>query len=197
MRIKRGQNIWGKLPRLARFRKPQEASAVATHRFNLHVNKTQTIAATLVAAATATVLLLAVPTHSHQNLSSSRTPAIASTFSSPPLGKPPYGNGLGPNGECTGVESDPPCGAGVVPSHYYPYTLPGKCQGLIIFNRKYWISQSPPLVQIPDVAVWIRLTTADRPIAVNSYGSVTFQSGSRRPSTGCLGLNRGRHESVP
>lgn len=73
-------------------------------------------------------------------------------------GPAPYaGNGSGPDGTCTGSETTPPCGPGVVPGRYYAYTMLGTCSGLITFDGKQWISELPPPTTMPDFYVWMAL----------------------------------------
>lgn len=74
--------------------------------------------------------------------------------------RPPAGNGLGPDGECTGRETGPPCGPGVIPGKYYAYTMPGSCSGLIIFDGRRWVSELPPSTPVPAFDVWMRLTSS-------------------------------------
>ena len=68
--------------------------------------------------------------------------------------KPVAGNGLGPSGECTGRETAPPCGPGMVPGHYYAYTLPGRCDGKLVLDGRHWRSTLPPPADVPDTDVW-------------------------------------------
>ncbi len=70
---------------------------------------------------------------------------------------PDPGNGSGPNGSCTGAETVPPCGRGVVPDRYYAFTMPGTCSGLVTFDGRQWVSELPPPSPSPDFFVWIRL----------------------------------------
>ena len=62
---------------------------------------------------------------------------------------PRPGNGLGPSGECTGRETVPPCGAGMIPGRYYAYTLPGTCDGRLILDGGHWRSELPPSMRSP------------------------------------------------
>lgn len=87
---------------------------------------------------------------------------------------PTAGNGLGTDGLCTGQESSPPCGAGVVRDRYYAYTMPGTCQGLIIFDGQQWVSELPPVTRVPPFYVWMRLG-ADTLGFIAPTGAVGFE----------------------
>ena len=68
---------------------------------------------------------------------------------------PRQGNGLGPDGTCTGRESVPPCGPGVVVGQYYPYTVPVGC--LLHLDGREWWSLLPTPAGGPVLPVWIRV----------------------------------------
>jgi hypothetical protein len=87
---------------------------------------------------------------------------------------PHAGNGLGPGGECTGQESKPPCGPGVVVGRYYAYTLPVKCNGLIVFDGRRWYATLTPPTDEPDIDVWMRLESTNSARWISSLGSVGF-----------------------
>jgi hypothetical protein len=99
---------------------------------------------------------------------------------------PPRGNGLGADGVCTGQETTPPCGPGVVPNRYYAYTLPGKCDGLFIFDGRRWVAELTPS---PDANtyVWMQLSAADAVRWIGPTGSVGFRPYSGLPVAPCSG----------
>ncbi len=68
-------------------------------------------------------------------------PAMNGRFCGP---NPTRGTGLGPSGECTGRETTPPCGPGMIAGRYYAYTLPGRCDGSLILDGRRWRSELPP-----------------------------------------------------
>jgi hypothetical protein len=87
---------------------------------------------------------------------------------------PPAGNGLGPGGVCTGNETTAPCGAGITVGRYYAYTMPGTCDGLIIFDGKRWVSELPPVYPVPDFDVWLALGTDGVLRFIGPLGQVSF-----------------------
>jgi hypothetical protein len=111
-------------------------------------------------------------------------PSMATGRYCGPLPHP--GNGLGAQGECTGRETDPPCGPGVVPGRYYAYTLPGTCDGLIVFDGRRWVSELPPPTPQPDRDVWMTLTLGTRPNWISPAGAVSFlpYAGQTLPTCG-------------
>jgi hypothetical protein len=88
---------------------------------------------------------------------------------------PHAGNGAGPDGTCTGTETTPPCGPGVVPRRYYAYTMPGTCKGLITFAGKQWVSELPPPSAEPDFYVWMSLGPNGGLGWIGPNGAVGFQ----------------------
>jgi hypothetical protein len=98
---------------------------------------------------------------------------------------PPPGNGLGPNGECTGAETAPPCGTGVVVGRYYAYTLPGTCDGVIVFDGRRWDSELPPDHRVPDMNVWMRLGGASTAGFISPNGAVGFRPDAGAPPPSC------------
>jgi hypothetical protein len=67
----------------------------------------------------------------------------------------PPGNGNGPAGTCDGTEATPPCGPGVVPGRYYPYTLAEGCDGRAFFDGSTWQLSLRPTQKQPPVRGWI------------------------------------------
>jgi hypothetical protein len=87
---------------------------------------------------------------------------------------PPAGDGLGTGGTCTGQENTIPCGAGVTFGKYYAYTMPGTCEGLIIFDGRRWVSELPPPTPIPDFHVWISIRADGTVRYISPTGQVSF-----------------------
>ena len=111
------------------------------------------------------------------------TPTWNDTFCGP---KPPPGNGFGPSGECTGRENAPPCGPGMIPGRYYAYTLPGRCDGRLIFGGKRWRSELPPPMPVPDMYVWMRIDANGRTAGfISPNGSVTIEPDTGQPASVC------------
>jgi hypothetical protein len=101
-------------------------------------------------------------------------------------GPTPYaGNGLGPGGECTGQESKPPCGPGVVIGRYYAYTLPVRCDGLIVFGGRRWYATLTPPTDEPDIDVWMRLESAHSARWISPLGSVGYLPDTGQSPPGC------------
>jgi hypothetical protein len=98
---------------------------------------------------------------------------------------PPPGNGLGPNGECTGREATVPCAAGVVAGKYYAFTLPGRCDGVVIFDGRRWISELPPPTNVSDFDVWMRLDPTGRLGFIGPRGVVGFDPDTGQPASNC------------
>jgi hypothetical protein len=101
--------------------------------------------------------------------------------------QPPAGNGLGPQGSCTGRESAPPCGQGVIPNRYYAYTMPGSCSGLVIFDGRRWVSELPPPTPVAAFAVWMRLSADGSLGWISPRGAVGFQPYTGQPLYACRG----------
>jgi hypothetical protein len=98
-------------------------------------------------------------------------------------GPPPHaGNGAGPDGTCTGNETTPPCGPGVMLSSYYAYTVPGHCESRIIFDGKPWISELPPPATALALYVWMRLDPGGRLYFIAPAGSVAFDADTGQPA---------------
>ena len=98
---------------------------------------------------------------------------------------PPAGNGLGPGGQCTGREADPPCGPGVVAGRYYAYTLPGNYSGLVIFDGRQWVSELTLPTEVPPLDVWMRLTAAGTLGWIGPRGAVDFVPYTGQPLQVC------------
>jgi hypothetical protein len=64
---------------------------------------------------------------------------VGGTFCGPAPGP---GNGHGAGGSCRGDETAPPCGAGLDPGRYYPYTLLGACANTYLDGR-WWKNELP------------------------------------------------------
>jgi hypothetical protein len=98
---------------------------------------------------------------------------------------PPAGNGLGPDGECTGNETTAPCGAGVTVGQYYAYTVPGTCDGLMIFDGKRWVSLIAPSYPVPDFHMWLALGADGVLRAIGPRGQFSFAPYTGQPLTQC------------
>jgi len=111
------------------------------------------------------------------------------TYCGPP---PTAGNGLGPDGVCTGAETAPPCGPGAIVGKYYAYTLPGYdpapgCNGLIYFDGRRWLSELPPPDTEPPAAaqyVWMALQ-ADGRVGLIGPGAVGFDPATPATQAAC------------
>jgi hypothetical protein len=79
----------------------------------------------------------------------------------------------------------PPCGPGAVSDHYYAYTEPGTCSGLIFFDGKRWVSELPPPTPAPDSYVWIGLGTNGTLGWISPNGAVGFQPYVGQPLKAC------------
>jgi hypothetical protein len=100
-------------------------------------------------------------------------PSMATgSFCGPP---PPAGNGVGTDGVCTGQETTPPCGPGIIPNRYYAYTMPGTCSGLIFFDGRQWVAELTPPTPVPDADVWMQLTAGGTHRWISPRGSVGFK----------------------
>ncbi|MGO9027071.1 MAG: hypothetical protein ACLQOZ_00355 [Acidimicrobiales bacterium] len=97
---------------------------------------------------------------------------------------PTAGNGLGPNGECTGHETDPPCGPGVVAGTYYAYTLPVRCDGVVLVDGRRWYSELTPPATEQDIDVWMLLSAAGqlRWIGPEGSGGLVPDTGQAAPT---------------
>ena len=110
-------------------------------------------------------------------------PSFNETYCGPTPGP---GNGLGPSGECTGRETVPPCGPGMVANRYYAYTLPGRCDGRIVLNGSRWRSGLPPPTPVPDSYVWVSLDARDEgPGFISPKGAVDFKPDIGQPVAVC------------
>jgi hypothetical protein len=98
---------------------------------------------------------------------------------------PPAGNGLGPGGVCIGNETTTPCGPGVTVGQYYAYTVPGTCDGLIIFDGKRWVSELPPPYPVPDFHVWLGLSADGVLRFIGPLGQVSFTPYTGQSLTQC------------
>jgi hypothetical protein len=114
----------------------------------------------------------------HQN-----APTFNETFCGP---TPPPGDGFGPSGECTGRETAPPCGPGMIPNRYYAYTLPGRCDGRLILDGGHWRSELPPQMPVPDMYVWVSISTDGRTAGfISPNGSVGIEPDTGQPPSVC------------
>jgi hypothetical protein len=100
---------------------------------------------------------------------------------------PGPGSGLGPGGTCTGTETAPPCGAGVVPGRFYAYTVLGTCSGLLLFDARQWVSELPPPNPVPAFDVWIQLGAGGTVRWIAPTGSVGLVPYTGQPLAACRG----------
>jgi hypothetical protein len=100
---------------------------------------------------------------------------------------PRAGNGSGPDGLCSGHETTPPCGRGVVVGKYYAYTLPESCDGQITFDGRLWDSEMPPPANGPDLWVWMRLDPSGELRFISPEGTVGFTPDKGHPPPSCAG----------
>jgi hypothetical protein len=98
---------------------------------------------------------------------------------------PPAGNGLGPDGVCTGEETTVPCGPGVTIGQNYAYTVPGGCDGLIIFDGQRWVSELPPPTAVTDFYVWMSLSANGTLRFISPTGAVSFTPYTGQPLKQC------------
>lgn len=98
---------------------------------------------------------------------------------------PHAGDGLGPGGECMGQETTPPCGPGTQIGTYYNYTLPQKCNGLIIFDGRRWYATMTPPTDEPDIDVWMRLESANAARWIGPMGTVGYVLDVGQAPPGC------------
>ncbi len=100
---------------------------------------------------------------------------------------PGPGDGLGTDGLCTGNEAGPPCGAGAGRGHLYPYTLPGSCDGLTIFDGGKWVVTLTSPTPVAPFRGWIQLERKDLAVWIAPDGAIGLV-----PYTGqALGTCRG------
>jgi len=108
------------------------------------------------------------------------------TFHPTVCSTPPHGNGFGPSGECIGRETTPPCGPGMIPDHYYAYTLTGRCDGRLILDGGHWRSELPPPKPVPDMYVWVSLGGGSQTAGfISPSGSVGFAD-TGQPMSACM-----------
>ncbi|HEV3266653.1 MAG TPA: hypothetical protein VG014_14105 [Acidimicrobiales bacterium] len=100
---------------------------------------------------------------------------------------PQPGNGSGPGGQCSGRETAPPCGPGAVVGTSYPYTLPVRCDGRIIFNGRRWDSDLLPPTNGPDLWVWMRLVPGGQLRFIGPDGTIGFTPDHGKPPPSCRG----------
>jgi hypothetical protein len=108
-------------------------------------------------------------------------PTFNETFCGP---TPTPGNGFGPSGECTGRETAPPCGLGMIPDRYYSYTLPGRCDGRLILDGEHWRSELPPAMAVPDQYGWVKISANGKSAGwISPHGTFGFDPDTgQRPS---------------
>lgn len=101
--------------------------------------------------------------------------------------EPVAGNGLGPDGQCTGDEAAPPCGPGAEPDRYYAYTWANSCDGWVIFDGRRWQSQLlPPADAGHDTRyVWMRIDSAGRVGLISPTAVVGFDPDTGQPTPDC------------
>lgn len=87
---------------------------------------------------------------------------------------PEPGNGSGPGGRCSGQETTPPCGRGVVIGNSYAYTFAVRCDGRITFDGRQWESDILPPANGPDLWVWMRLAPGGHLRFVSTDGTLGF-----------------------
>jgi len=114
---------------------------------------------------------------------SSSVPSMASgSYCGPP---PHAGNGDGPDGVCTGREASPPCAQGAVVGQYYAYTVPGGCDGRVIFAGGFWDSELPAPSAGPSAYGWVRLDPSGELRLLSPSGSVGFRPSPATRSAAC------------
>jgi hypothetical protein len=110
-------------------------------------------------------------------------PSVGNAYCGP---EPTAGNGDGPDGLCTGRESRPPCGRGVEPGRWYPYTLAIDCDAHMLFNGQRWVSTlgPPPAGEAPR-HVWIQLYASDQAGVLSPTMAVGYKLDPDGPPTTC------------
>jgi hypothetical protein len=100
--------------------------------------------------------------------------------------EPRAGDGLGPDGVCTGRETAPPCGPGVEPGRWYPYTLAIGCDAHTIFNGRRWLSTlGPPAAEQTPRPVWIKLRSPDDAGVLSPTMAIDYRPDPDGPATSC------------
>ncbi len=99
-----------------------------------------------------------------------------------PDGEPGRGNGSGPDGECTGRETVPPCGPGAEAGRFYPYTWRRPCDEVIVFDGRRWQSGMPPPVPQGAVHAWARFDGAEVRLRTSSASVGFVPEGGPRPA---------------
>jgi len=110
-------------------------------------------------------------------------PTFNETYCGP---TPTQGNGYGPSGECTGRETAPPCGPGMIPNRYYAYTLPGRCDGRLILDGRRWRSELPPQMPVPDQYGWGKVSANGKSAGwISPHGIFGFDPDTGQPPSVC------------
>jgi hypothetical protein len=100
--------------------------------------------------------------------------------------EPRAGNGDGPDGLCTGREPGPPCGPGVEPGRWYPYTLAISCDAHALFDGRRWISTlGPPPGDEAPRHVWIQLYSGEQAGVLSPTMAVGYKLDPAGPATTC------------
>jgi hypothetical protein len=74
----------------------------------------------------------------------------------------------------------------MVLDRYYPYTLPGRCDGRLVLNGQRWISELPPPTPVPDMYVWVHVgPAASHAGFISPSGSVGFDLDHGQPPHAC------------
>jgi hypothetical protein len=101
-------------------------------------------------------------------------------------GPAPYpGDGLGPDGVCTGREASAPCGPGVVPGRYYAYSLPVRCSVPVVFDGRRWWPQLTPSATGTAVDVWIALQPDGSAGWIGPEGAEGLTPDTGQPAPAC------------
>ncbi|MGH2719014.1 MAG: hypothetical protein ACRDJU_10575 [Actinomycetota bacterium] len=112
--------------------------------------------------------------------------AIGFSWSTGPEPAPADGNGFGPGGECTGRETVPPCGPGMVMDRYYSYSVPSVCGGKLVANGQLWAPELPLPPSMNRQTFWIALGASGTGGVMGPNGAVGFLPAPGSPAT-CTG----------
>jgi len=74
----------------------------------------------------------------------------------------------------------------MIPDRYYAYTLPGRCDGRLIFDGGHWRSELPPQMPVPDEYGWVKIS-ANRKSAgwISPHGTFGFDPDTGQPLSVC------------